>query len=150
MASPSEPVSTLLEFLTWIAWWMVFLALQRRLYRRHPGLRTVCRMVFLWTLAVALVPAMWTLTFQTVRGPRLVTLFNHAFGMGVFAQTSLRSLILVRWLAWPGQEVPLSERELLASLVAARRNDAPAGSAADRGTPLLHRGVTGCGAGAGG
>jgi hypothetical protein len=118
MVSPLQPASTLMEFLTWIAWWAVFMLLQRRLCRRYPGLRTVCRVLFLWTLVVALVPGLWTLAFRSVQGPRLLAAVNHAFGLGVFAQTSLRSLVLVRWLSWPGTASPVSERYVIASLVA--------------------------------
>jgi hypothetical protein len=99
-----QPASVALEFLTWFAWWVVYMVLQRKLCRRHPGLRTVCRMIFLWTVVVALAPGVWALLSHSVHGPRLVALFNHAFGAGVFAQTSLRSLLLVRWLALPGPQ----------------------------------------------
>jgi hypothetical protein len=80
------------------------MALQRKLCRRFPGLRTVCRMIFLWTLVVALLPGVWALVFHSVHGPRLLALCNHAFGLGVFAQTTMRSLLLVHWLAWLGPQ----------------------------------------------
>ena len=124
MNSQVQACSTLLEFLTWFACWFVFLALQRRLCRRYPGLRTLCRMIFLWTLIVALAPGVWALVFHTVHGPRLLALLNHAFGLGVFAQTSLRSLLLVRWLGWPASQcaaagAPLgAERFVMASMLA--------------------------------
>ena len=118
MPAQLDPASTALEFLTWVAWWLVFLLLQRRLCRHYPGLRTLCRMLFLWTLAVALVPGTCALAFHMVRGARLVATFNHAFGLGVFAQTSLRSLVLVRWLTWPVRPVPVSEPCAIASLLA--------------------------------
>jgi hypothetical protein len=118
MTSQAQAVSTSVEFLKWIAWWMVFLLLQRRICRRHPGLRTVCRMLFLWTLAVAVAPGVWTLAFYSVNGPRVVSLVNHAFGLGVLAQTVLRSLMLVRWLARPWPQAPVSERYVVAALVA--------------------------------
>jgi hypothetical protein len=142
MTSQFEPASTLMEFLTWIACWGVFMLLQRRLCRRYPGLRTVCRVLFLWTLVVVLVPGVWTLVFRSVHGPRLLSAFNHAFGLGVFAQTSLRSLVLVRWLAWPGTPPPVSEPYVIASLVALsevmqglRDGDAPEALAAEPAHP---------------
>jgi hypothetical protein len=95
MPSQTEQAATAMEFLTWVALWIAFLSLQRRLCRRYPGLRTLCRMLFLSTVAVVLVPGAWAL-FHLERGPRLISVFNHAFGLGVFAQTSLRSLALVR------------------------------------------------------
>jgi hypothetical protein len=117
MPSQIEPASTTMEFLSWVACWIVFLLLQRGLCRRYPGLRTLCRMLFLWTLAVVLVPAAWAL-FRPEHGARLISTFNHAFGLGVFAQTSLRSLALVRWLAWLAPQAPVSERYVVASLLA--------------------------------
>ena len=121
-----QPASVVLEFLTWFACWVGLMALQRELCRRHPGLRTVCRMIFLSTLVVALVPGICTLVFRPAQGPPLVGLFNHAFGIGVLAQTSMRSLLLVRWLVWPGSPysgagaplTPGTERLVLAWLPA--------------------------------
>jgi len=75
-------------------------------------------MLFLGTLAVAVTPGVWTLAFHSAHGPRLISAVNHAFGQGVLAQTALRALMLVRWLAWPWPQVPLSERHVLAALVA--------------------------------
>jgi hypothetical protein len=137
-----QPASVLCEFLAWFACWLVSMSLQRRLCRRYPGLRTLCRMFFLWTLVVALLPGVWVLAFRTAHGPQALALFNHAFGLGVFAQTSVRSLLLVRWLAWPGVHyaaagaaAPLgAERYVLASLLALSGvMRAPAGSPARGG-----------------
>ena len=118
MASLAQPAAVPLEFLTWVAWFILFRLLQRRLCRQHPGLRTVCRMIFLWTLVIAVVPGAWTLVFATVHGPRLLAAINHAFGLGVLAQTSLRSLLLRQWLGWPGVRCVTPERFAVASLLA--------------------------------
>jgi hypothetical protein len=112
------------EFLTWFVCWLLFMALQRKLCRSFPGLRTVCRMIFLWTLVVALLPGVWALVFHSVHGPRLLALCNHAFGLGVMAQTAVRSLLLVRWLAWLGPHhaappmPPGAEHYVMATLLA--------------------------------
>jgi hypothetical protein len=87
MAAPS---TVLLEFLTWVACFFVFRFIERRLCRRYPGILSVCRLLYLSTALVAVAPAAWALT-SGLRDARLLALVNHVFGMGVFAQTSLRS-----------------------------------------------------------
>jgi hypothetical protein len=98
MASPSLPASVVIEFLTWLVWFIAFVALEKSLCRRYPGIRTLCRMLFLATVAIAIVPAVWTLAAARLHGPFLLAAVNHSFGLGVLAQTALRSLLLVRWL----------------------------------------------------
>jgi hypothetical protein len=95
----SLPSNVALEFIAWIVCFTAFRIVQRRLYRRYPGIRTVCRVLFLATAVVAVAPALWVLT-TGLRDARLLSLVNHFFGMGVFLQTSLRSLLLLRWLPW--------------------------------------------------
>lgn len=124
------PASVVIEFLTWLVWFMVFVALEKSLCRRHPGIRTLCRMLFLATVAIAIVPAVWTLAAARYHGPLLLAAVNHAFGLGVLAQTSVRSLLLVRWLAWSGPRFALAaaastpqlgatgERHVLTSMLA--------------------------------
>jgi len=75
--------------------------LQARLCRQYAGLRPLCRLLLCATFAVAVLPGAWTLAFRPGLGPPLVAL-NHAFALGVFAQTSVRSLVLVHWLHRPG------------------------------------------------
>ena len=131
MASPSLPASVVIEFLTWLVWFMAFVALEKSLCRRYPGIRTLCRMLFLGTVAIAIVPGVWTLAAARFRGPLLLAAVNHAFTLGVLAQTSVRSLLLVHWLPWSGPRIALAmaastpqlgaagERNALPSLLAA-------------------------------
>jgi hypothetical protein len=90
-----------LEFLSWFLWLGAFAALQNRLCRRYPGIRSVCRAIFLLTAVVAVAPAAWIL-FTGLRNFHLIAAVNHVFGMGVYAQTFLRAALLFQWLAWPG------------------------------------------------
>ena len=123
------PDTVVLEFLTWVLWFVVFLALQRQLCRHYPGIRTLCRMLFLSTAAIAILPGFCALLLSPWHGARLLALVNHVFGMGILAQTSVRALFLLRWLAWSGPQSALSlagatdfglatERYLVASLLA--------------------------------
>jgi hypothetical protein len=97
--------------------------------RSLPPLPRLSHGVPLWTLVAPLVPGVWALAFCTVHGPQVLALFHHGSGMGVCAQTSVPSVLLVRWLAWPGAHhaamvagpapMPLNaERYVLVSLVA--------------------------------
>ena len=128
MRSMAAPSTVLLEFLTWVACFFVFRFIERRLCRRYPGILSVCRLLYLSTALVAVAPAAWALT-SGLRDARLLALVNHVFGMGVFAQTSLRSLLILKWLSWGGEQaasvaggVPAlsmrTEAELLAMLMA--------------------------------
>ncbi|MGA2196085.1 MAG: hypothetical protein ABSH40_12525 [Bryobacteraceae bacterium] len=130
MASLSLPALVVIEFLTWLVWFMAFVALEKSLCRRYPGIRTLCRMLFVGTVAIAIVPSVWTLAAARVHGPLLLAAVTHAFTRGALAQTSVRSLLLVRWLAWPGPRIALAmagstpqlgahgERTVLTSLLA--------------------------------
>jgi len=129
MASQSVPGLVLKDFLTWLICITAFVALERKLCRRYPGIHTLCRMLFLGTVGIAVIPGVWTLAAARVQDPLLLAAVTHAFGVGVLAQTSIRSLLLVRWLTWPGSQfglaVPsapqigaLGERNLLFSLLA--------------------------------
>jgi hypothetical protein len=97
----SSPLGRLLmlEFVTWFVWLGLFALLQRRLCRTFPGIRSLCRYAFLATMAVALVPGIWILAHAPHRAPHLLCLLNHYFGIGVYAQTSLRALVQLQWLA---------------------------------------------------
>ena len=108
MGAPSLPAAVVMEFLTWLVWFMAFVALEKSLCRRYPGIRTLCRMLFLGTVAIAIVPGVWALSAARFRGPLLLAAVAHAFSLGVLAQTSVRSLLLVRWLAWSGPRFALA------------------------------------------
>jgi hypothetical protein len=97
------PVSVSLEFLAWFVWLAAFALMQYRLCARYPGIRTLCRTLYTVTALVAVGPAVWALT-KGGRGTQLLAQVNHAFGLGVYAQTFLRASLLFRWLAWPGVE----------------------------------------------
>ena len=130
MRTPSLPASVVIEFLTWLVWFTAFVALEKSLCRRYPGIRPLCRMLFLGTLAIAIIPGVWTLAAARFHGPFLLAAVTHAFSLGVLAQTAVRSLLLVRWLAWSGPRFALAivasapqlgatgERNVLTSLLA--------------------------------
>src|ERR1039458_5477125 len=80
--------------LTWLIWFAAFVALEKSLCRRYPGIRTLCRMLFLGTVAIAIVPGVWTLAATRFHGPFLLAAVTHAFSLGVLAQTSVRMLFL--------------------------------------------------------
>lgn len=118
----------MVEFVTWVIWLGLFALLQRRFCQRYPGIRSLCRNTFLATVVVALLPALWILASTPRGAPNLLHLLNHYFGIGVYAQTSLRALIQLRWLAvaaltfglsLPRPEPALaSERQLLTVIAA--------------------------------
>ncbi|HUI56590.1 MAG TPA: hypothetical protein VLY04_16555 [Bryobacteraceae bacterium] len=121
------PSTVLIEFLTWFVWWTAFVTLQKRLCRRYPGLRSVCRMVYLGTLLVVIVPGVWVLARGIGHRQQLLAVFNHVFGISIYAQTALRSLLILRWMAWSGPHFAMAvatpvdmttEKYLVASLVA--------------------------------
>ena len=130
MGAPSLPAAVVIEFLTWLVWFTAFVVLEKSLCRRYPGIRTLCRMLFLGTVAIAIVPGVWTLAAGRFHGPLLLPAVTHAFGLGVLAQTSVRSLLLVRWLAGSAPRFALAlaagtpqlgaagERNVLMSLLA--------------------------------
>jgi hypothetical protein len=130
MGAPSLPAAVVIEFLTWLVWFTAFVALEKSLCRRYPGIRTLCRILFLGTVAIAIVPGVWTLAAGRFHGPLLLPAVTHAFGLGVLAQTSVRSLLLVRWLAGSAPRFALAlaagtpqlgaagERNVLMSLLA--------------------------------
>jgi hypothetical protein len=129
MRPPFDPSTVPLEFITWVACFAVCRAVQRGLCRRYPGIRSVCRVVYLATALLAVLPAAWALATGG-HTAHLLAAVNHAFGIGVFMQTALRSLLMVVWVAWSGPHAlaamaagtPLfgmrTEAELLVMLVA--------------------------------
>lgn len=111
------------EFLIWFTWLGLFALAQRRFCRKYPGMRSVCRAIFLSTLIAAILPGAWLLYARPGQA-HLWTLLNRCFGIGVFAQTFLRATLMLKWIAWlgihRGSTVSLNavqdERYLLASL----------------------------------
>jgi hypothetical protein len=88
----------MLEFISWFVLLGLFAVFQRRLCRRHPGIRTACRSLFACTLAVVVVPGVWAI-FRTPHDPLgILRQVSHYFGLGVYAQTSLRAMIELKWL----------------------------------------------------
>jgi hypothetical protein len=90
----------MLEFFTWMLWLCAVAVVQCSLCRKFPGIRSMCRTVFFLTAAAAIVPALCVLATGLRSGPGLLARLNHGFGLGVYAQTFLRSILQVRWLAW--------------------------------------------------
>jgi hypothetical protein len=89
----------MLEFVSWFVVLGLFAVFQRRLCRRYPGIRTACRSLFAFTLAVVVVPGMWAV-FRSPHDPLgILRQVSHYFGLGVYAQTSLRAMIELKWLA---------------------------------------------------
>jgi hypothetical protein len=112
-----------IDFGAWFGWLALFAITQRRMCRRYPGIRSVCRLVFLVTAGVALLPGIWLLFTIPHNSPRLLLLLNHAFGIGVYLQTGLRAMFTLKWLVLgtlqcgqPGALDMKAESDLLAML----------------------------------
>jgi|SRR5271157_2946491 len=116
------------DFLIWFGWLGLFALAQRRFCRKYPGMRSMCRGIFLATVAVAVLPGLWLLLAKPGGSPHMMTMLNKCFGLGVYAQTSLRAALMLKWIAWTGFDrgmtltvSPLTamrnERILLASLL---------------------------------
>lgn len=97
----STPSTVLLEFLTWFAWLACFAFLQHMLCLRYPSMRGVCRKAYIFTMIVPIVGSVWLMT-SSGNGTDLFALLNHGFGAGVFAQTFLRALVMLKWLVVSG------------------------------------------------
>jgi hypothetical protein len=89
------------EFIIWFVWLGLFALAQRRFCRKYPGMRSVCRNIFLFTSVVAVLPGIWLLYLRPDPA-HLMILLNHCFGIGVFAQTFLRAALMLKWIAWLG------------------------------------------------
>lgn len=96
-----KPSIVVLEFLTWLAWLACFAVLQGRLCARYPGIRLVCRKAYVYTMIVPIAVSIWLMA-RFGNGPNLFAVLNHGFGAGVFAQTFLRSVVLLKWLLASG------------------------------------------------
>lgn len=97
----AKPSTVVLEFLTWFAWLACFALLQSRLCLRYPGIRRVCRQAYMFTMILPIGASVWWMA-RAGSGPELFAVLNHAFGAGVFAQTFLRSVVLLKWLVASG------------------------------------------------
>ena len=88
----------LLEFLAWFVWLAGFSVVQNRLCARFPGMRAACRKAYVTTM---ILPILAGVCLMAVSGANadLFAVLNRAFGAGVFGQTCLRSMILLRSLA---------------------------------------------------
>ncbi len=87
------------EFFTWLVWLILFALLQCKICRSYPGIRSLFRNTFIATALLAILPAVWILFRAAPGNPHLLALLNHYFGIGVYAQTTLRAFIELRWLA---------------------------------------------------
>jgi hypothetical protein len=97
-----DPRHLVIDFLVWFLWLALFAIAQWRFCRKYPGMRTVCRTIFLGTMVVAVSPAIWLLLVRPRGGEHMMELLNHCFGLGVFAQTFLRATLMLHWLARMG------------------------------------------------
>ncbi|MDR3699514.1 MAG: hypothetical protein P4L56_07760 [Candidatus Sulfopaludibacter sp.] len=87
------------EFFTWFVWLSLFALLQYKICRSFPGIRSLFRNAFIATALLAILPATWILVRAPHGSPHLLPLLNHYFGIGVYAQTTLRAILELRWLA---------------------------------------------------
>ena len=116
------------EFVTWFVWLSLFGLLQCKICRSFPGIRSLFRNAFIATALLAILPAIWMLVRAPHGTPNLLALLNHYFGIGVYAQTTLRAALELRWLAiaTPGMKAAFAhsmpglteEEQLLATMAA--------------------------------
>lgn len=96
-----KPSTVLLEFLTWFAWLACFASLQNMLCVRYPGMRGVCRKAYICTMIVPILGSMWLMA-GSENGADMFAILNRGFGAGVFAQTFLRAVVVLKWLVVSG------------------------------------------------
>ena len=109
------------EFFTWFVWLSLFALLQRKICRSYPGIRSLFRNAFIATAVLAILPAVWILVRAPHGSPNLLLLLNHYFGIGVYAQTTLRAILELRWLAIAPHSMGAAlteEKQLLATMAA--------------------------------
>ena len=130
------------EFFAWFVWLSLFALLQCKICRSFPGIRSLFRNAFIATALLAILPAVWILVRAPHGSPNLLPLLNHYFGIGVYAQTTLRAILELRWLASalahaaPG----LTEEAQLLATMAALSQAISLGKSTDQGKS--HRPVT--------
>jgi hypothetical protein len=98
----AEPSTVLLEFLAWFVWLAGFAVVQNRLCDRFPGMRSACRKAYITTMILPILAGVCLMALSGANAD-LFAVLNRAFGAGVFAQTCLRSMMLLRSLAMRGE-----------------------------------------------
>ncbi len=93
-----QPTTVLLVFLTWFAWLLCFTTIQGKVCQRFPEIRSLCRKTYVSTMAVPIGASIW-LMLHSASGTDVFAVLNHAFAAGVFAQTSLRAIVVLKRLA---------------------------------------------------
>ena len=96
-----QPSSVLLEFLTWFAWLLCFCTIQGKICERYPGIRGVCKKAYWITMALPIAASVF-LMLHSDSGSDMFAVLNHAFGAGVFVQTFLRAVVVMKWLMLAG------------------------------------------------
>lgn len=97
-AGSQAPALTLLQFVAWVAWLGLFAMLQRKLCLQYPGIRSLCLVLYLTTALAVILPAMWVFRSGWRNAPQLLDSLNQVFAKGVYIQTFLRSIFLVKLL----------------------------------------------------
>jgi hypothetical protein len=114
------PRTWVFDFLVWFGWLGLFALAQRRFCRKYPGMRSMCMVLFQATVPFAFLPGLWLLMARPADAPNTLAILNQCFGLGVYAQTFLRSVLMLRWIAWTaicGGTAVRNEQMLLTSLV---------------------------------
>ena len=93
----AKPSTVLLEFLAWFVWLAGFAVVQNRLCARYPGMRSVCRKAYVFTMVLPILSGVCLMAASGAEAD-LFAILNRAFGAGVFAQTFLRSVVVLRSL----------------------------------------------------
>jgi hypothetical protein len=116
-------ITLLSDALSWSLCFGAYKALERGLCRGFPGIRTLCRGLSVGTAAIAAAFGLWALASAGKGAGALLDLavVNHGFASGIYAQTTIRSLLLVRWLwrtlpAYAAGFAGLSEHHVMQSL----------------------------------
>jgi hypothetical protein len=97
----AKPSTVLLEFMAWFVWLAFFALFQNMLCVKYPSMRSVCRKAYMFTMILPILAGVW-LMVRSGSGADLFAVLNRAFGAGVFAQTFLRSVVLLKWLVASG------------------------------------------------
>ena len=97
----AKPSAVLLEFLAWFVWLACFALIQNKLCARYPSIRSVCRKAYMFTMVLPILAGIWLMVHSGAEAD-LFAVLNRAFGAGVFAQTFLRSVVLLKWLVVSG------------------------------------------------
>jgi hypothetical protein len=101
----AKPSAVLLEFLAWFVWLAGFAVVQNKLCASYPGMRSVCRQAYMFTMILPILAGIYGMAASGANAD-LFAVLNRAFGAGVFAQTFLRSVVLLKSLVPGGMPVP--------------------------------------------